>query len=134
MGPLRVTHLIYALQALSILTALGGQGLLTLEFAFGVPALLALALAYGVRPRVAGTYLAAHVRWQLATLGRAALALAAATLLFGPALLVGVTLGLGIPLLLLCYIAIGAWTAYRIGRGWLDLLNGRSPPTRTAPP
>ena len=46
------------------------------------------------------------------------------SLLFGPFALILI----GIPFLLLSYFLIGVWAAYRIGRGWLALKDGRPIP------
>jgi uncharacterized membrane protein len=138
MGPLRAIYLAYALQLLSILTALAGQSLSATEFLFLLPALAAVLLSYALRSRVRGTDLEPHGAWLLHTFWIAAGTLAAATLVLGPFVLLGLGLNIGRSLfispLLLAYVATGIWTAYRIGRGVRALYNGRSPTTRTSLP
>lgn len=137
MGPLRLTYGIYALQALSLLVAVVGQGLLATQLLFLLPALAAVVLGFIARGRVQGTYLAPHVAWQLRTAWVTAAILAAATLVLGPFVLLGLALSvhqLLISPLQVAYLATAIWTAYRIVRGVLALRGGRDPTPRTLAP
>jgi uncharacterized membrane protein len=101
----RLTHLIYGLFAL---------GLISAGF-FGVATIAAIVLAYLKRTDAAGTVYAVHIDWVLKTFwwGLLWFALSAlATLIF-----IGWLTGL---------IAL-VWVVYRIAKGWLALLSGKAP-------
>ena len=127
------TLAIYLLHALSLLIGLLSSTFLVTAFVFGLPSLIAVAMNYARRSEAQGTWLAAHFTWQIRSFWFAAAWLLASTLLFGPLVLLGV----GIPLLLMAYVATGLWAASRIGRGLLALRNGSGPrmldPVATAP-
>jgi len=116
---LRVTHVIYALHAFSLLTGIIGAATVVGAFLTGWPSIIAVILNYAKRSEVRGSWLESHFRWQIRTFwfGLLWVALCALFVLF--------TLGLG---LILVWIPIGfvtLWFIYRIGRGWLALNDGR---------
>ena len=116
---LRVTHVIYALHAFSLLTGIIGAATVVGAFLTGWPSIIAVILNYAKRSEVRGSWLESHFRWQIRTFwfGLLWVALCALFVLF--------TLGLG---LILVWIPIGfvtLWFVYRIGRGWLALNDGR---------
>jgi len=75
---------------------------------------------------VRGTWLDSHFSWQIRTFWFALLWLVAATLLFGPFVLIFI----GIIPLFISYGLTGLWAVYRIARGWLALRDGRALPGR----
>ena len=95
----RLTHIIYALYAASLLV--------------GVTSLVAIIMNYIKRDDVRGTYLESHFAWQIKT--------------FWVTLIVGIigaatsVILVGIPIL----IALFVWYIYRIAKGWLALNDGK---------
>jgi uncharacterized membrane protein len=118
-----VTQAIYLLHALSLLIGALSSTFIVTAFVFGLPSLVAVVLNYLRRSDATGTWLAPHFRWQIRTFWFSLLWLCAATLLFGPLVLLLV----GGPLLVVAYLATGLWAAYRVLRGWLALRDGRPP-------
>ncbi len=116
------THAIYGLQGLSVAagvvtTLLGHRSLL-----FALPALGGVALIVAQRVQLQHEdRLATHWRWQWHTFWWALIAIAAVTLGFGTAL----SFLTSIPLLQIGYLAVAAWAAWRLARGWLALRAGR---------
>jgi uncharacterized membrane protein len=127
-GLLRLTHAIYALHTLSIVIALTGDAFIVTRFVLGMPSIIAVILNYARRREAQGTWLASHFQWQIRTFWFAALWLLASTLLLGPLVLIAI----GIPLLLIAYMATGLWVSYRVLRGWLALRDGRALPLAPA--
>lgn len=78
---------------------------------------LAVILNYIFRGDAEGTYLESHFAWQIRTFWLAALWLVV-TGLFGWALLF---FGIGFFILIIGFLVLGVWIAYRIGYGWLRL-------------
>lgn len=120
-SPVLYTQLLYGLHALSIaigivVTLLGYRTLL-----FGIPSLIALALGFMQRGRQRDSWIGTHLRWQWHTFCWMLLWLVAATLAFGSIIAILTRL----PLLEISYIAIGAWAAWRLGRGWHALRGNR---------
>jgi uncharacterized membrane protein len=98
--------------------ALAGYALQALAFFLGgIPAVVAVVLAYVKRDDARGTWLESHLRWQIRT--------------FWIALLGGivgvVTFIILIGWLILCVTAV--WVIYRIVKGWLALNDGKPLPT-----
>jgi uncharacterized membrane protein len=117
-GLIRITHLIYGLHSLAILTGVLGTATIVGSFLGGVPSIVAVILNYVKRADTRGTFLESHFRWQIRTFWYA----------FGWVLLAGflvITL-IGIPIALLIFLVVGAWVVYRVARGWLAL-NERRP-------
>jgi len=108
-----VTHLVYALHALSLLIGITTAATIIGAFVFGVPSIIAVVINYVKRGEARGTFLESHFRWQIRTFWFALLWCVIGTMLI-------VTL-IGIPLALAVFFAAGMWTIYRIVRGWLAL-------------
>lgn len=117
-GLIRLTHLIYALHAFTVLTGLMTTAFIVTAFVTGWPSLIAVVLNYLKRSEVRGTWLESHYRWQLRTFWFALLWL-----------LIGLSMALtlvGIPLAIALFALVGLWVLYRVARGWLRL-NDRRP-------
>ena len=97
-----VTHLVYALHALSLLIGVLTAATIIGAFVFGVPSIIAVVINYLKMDEARGTFLESHFRWRVI-----------GTLLI-------VTL-IGIPLALAVFFADSVWVIYRIVRGWLAL-------------
>ncbi len=117
-GLIRLTHLIYALHAFTVLTGLMTTAFVVTAFVTGWPSLIGVVLNYLKRSEVRGTWLESHFRWQLRTFWFALLWLVVG-------LLFALTL-IGIPLAVVLFALVGLWVLYRVGRGWLRL-NDRRP-------
>ena len=115
------THLIYALHAFSLLTGIITTATVVGAFLTGWPSLIAVVLNYVRRNEVRGTWLESHFRWQLRTFWWAFGWMVLAFIVFGPLVLIFI----GYPLLVLSTLAVGLWAAWRIGRGWMALRDGR---------
>lgn len=107
-APLAITHVIYALHAWSALIGITSA------------AFIGVILNYVYRDAAKGTYLASHFRWQVRTFWFALLWLIAGAALF-------ITL-IGIPFAWAIWVATGVWVIYRIGRGWIALLDAKPMP------
>ena len=112
-----VTRVVYALHALSILIGVFTGASIATAFVFGWPSIIAVIINYVERSDVRGTYLDSHFSWQIRTFWLAALWLVV-TGLFGWALLF---FGIGFFILIIGFLVLGVWIAYRIGYGWLRL-------------
>ena len=108
-----VTHLVYALHALSLLIGVTTAASIIGAFVFGVPSIIAVVINYVKRGEARGTYLESHFRWQIRTFWFALLWSIIGGKLF-------ITL-VGIPLAIGVFFAAGIWAIYRIARGWLAL-------------
>lgn len=111
----------YGLHALSVsagalTTVLGHRSLL-----FGLPSLLAAVLNMMQRGQASGSWLGSHCQWLWRTFWWMVAGVAAVTLAFGPILSVLTRL----PLLETGYLAVAAWAAWRLVRGWIALRAGR---------
>ena len=114
----RLTHLIYGLHSLAIVTGVLGSATIVFSFLCGIPSIIAVILNYAKRSETRGTFLESHFRWQIRTFwGALAWWILAWVLFF--------TL-IGIPIALLIFVVTGAWVIYRVARGWLAL-NERQP-------
>ena len=111
----RLTHVIYALHAFSLITGIVGAATIVGAFLTGWPSIIAVILNYAKRSDVRGTWLASHFRWQLRTFWFGLLWVA----LCG--VFVVATLGIGILIAWLPLAFVGIWFVYRIVRGWLRL-------------
>jgi hypothetical protein len=58
-----VTHLVYALHALSLLIGLTTAATIVGAFVFGVPSIIAVVINYAKRGEARGTFLESHFRW-----------------------------------------------------------------------
>ena len=108
-----VTHLVYALHALSLLIGVITAATIVGAFVFGLPSIIAVVINYLKRDEARRTFLESHFRWQIRTFWFALLWCLIGAMLF-------VTF-IGIPLALLVFFAAGVWSIYRIARGWLAL-------------
>ena len=63
----RVTHIIYALHAFSLVTGIVGAATVVGAFLTGWPSIVAVILNYVKRGEVRGTLLESHFRWQIRT-------------------------------------------------------------------
>ena len=118
-----VTHLVYALHALSLLIGITTAATIIGAFVFGVPSIIAVVINYLKRGEARGTFLASHFRWQIRTFWFALLWCLIGAFLF-------VTL-IGIPLAVAVFFGAGLWVIYRIARGWLALRDRRPMYTNT---
>lgn len=114
------THVIYALHAWSVVAGLLTPALVVTAFLLGWPSIVAVVINYAKRADAAGTSLESHFRWQIRTFWFAV-----------PWALVGLVLWMTlllIPLALVLWGLTGLWVAYRVGRGWIALAQGRQMP------
>jgi uncharacterized membrane protein len=118
----RVTHVIYALHAFSLITGIIGAATVVGAFLTGWPSLIAVILNYVKRSEVRGIWLESHFRWQLRTFWFGLLWVSLC-LLF-----VVATLGVGLLVAWLPLGIVGLWFIYRVVRGWLALLDRRPLP------
>jgi uncharacterized membrane protein len=115
-----LTHVIYALHALSLLTGILGAATVVGAFLTGWPSIIAVILNYVKRREARGTWLESHFRWQIRTFWFGLLWVVLC-LLF-----VAATLGIGLLIAGLPLGVVGLWFIYRVVRGWLRL-NDRLP-------
>jgi uncharacterized membrane protein len=112
-GLLTLSHVIYALHALTVVTGLMTPAFVVTAFVTGWPSIIAIIINYLKRREARGTWLESHFRWQIRTFWYAALWVVVSLLLMFT--LIGIPLALGL-------IAIaGLWVLYRVVRGWLRL-------------
>ncbi len=121
-GMMNVTHVVYALHAVSLVIGAFGAATVIGSFLFGWPSIIAVIINYVKRSEAEGTYLASHFRWQIRTFWYALL-WAAVVGIVG-ALTVVILVGFAIWAIGL--VLLGLWAIYRIARGWLRL-NDRQP-------
>ena len=108
-----VTHLVYALHALSLLIGVTTAVTIVGAFVFGLPSIIAVVINYLKREEARGTFLESHFRWQIRTFWFALLWFMVGAMLLATFI--------GIPLALVIFFADGIWAIYRIARGWLAL-------------
>ena len=116
----RLTHVIYALHAVSLVTGIVTAATVVFAFLTGWPSIIAVILNYVKRREARGTWLESHFRWQIRTFWFGLLWVAFC-LLF-----VVATLGVGLLIAWLPLGVVGLWFIYRIASGWLRL-NDRRP-------
>ena len=119
-APRTITHVIYALHAWSALIGITSAAFVVTAFLAGWPSIIGVILNYVYRNAAAGTFLESHFRWQIRTFWFALLWVIVGAALF-------VTL-IGIPFAWAIWVATGVWVIYRIGRGWIALLDGKPMP------
>lgn len=117
---LLLTHIIYALHALSVIMGLIGSAFVITSFLTGLPSIIAIIINYTKRNAVRDTYLDSHFSWQIRTFWFAFLWMIFAVILF-------ITV-FGIALSYIITVGAGLWISYRIIRGWLALNEGRPMP------
>jgi uncharacterized membrane protein len=116
---IKLTHVIYALHAFSLVTGIIGAATVVGAFLTGWPSILAVILNYAKRSEVRGTWLESHFRWQIRTFWFGLLWVALC------ALFIIATLGIGLLIAWLPLSLVGVWFIYRIARGWLRLMERR---------
>jgi uncharacterized membrane protein len=116
---IKLTHVIYALHAFSLVTGIVGAASVVGAFLTGWPSIIAVILNYVKRSEVRGTWLASHFRWQIRTFWFGLLWVS----LCG--LFIVATLGIGLLIAWLPLTFVGLWFVYRIVRGWLRLIDRR---------
>src|SRR5215813_15167093 len=115
----RLTHVIYALHAVSLVTGIVTAATVVFAFLTGWPSIIAVILNYVKRREARGTWLESHFRWQIRTFWFGLLWVALC-LLF-----VVATLGIGLVIAWLPLMIVGFWFIYRIVKGWLRLVDRR---------
>ncbi|MBL79615.1 MAG: hypothetical protein CMH70_06245 [Nitrosomonadaceae bacterium] len=113
-----ITHIIYALHALSVISGIIGSAFIITSFLTGWPSIIAIIINYTKREAVQDTFLDSHFNWQIRTFWFACLWMVFAIILFISVL--------GIFLSYIITVCTGIWVSYRIIRGWLTL-NQRRP-------
>jgi uncharacterized membrane protein len=114
-----VTHVIYGLHAVSLITGIVTAASVVFAFLTGWPSIIAVILNYVKRNEARGTWLESHFRWQIRTFwwGLLWVALCLAFVL--------VTLGVGLLIAWLPLMVVGLWFIYRVASGWLRLVDRR---------
>lgn len=120
-GLVKLTHLIYALHAASVVIGIAGSATVVGSFVFGLPSIVAVILNYVKRSDVRGTYLDSHFGWQIRTFWWAVL-WGLVALIVTLVLVVSI---IGIIIYWLPILVVGIWIGYRVIRGWLALKDGR---------
>ena len=113
-----VTHLVYALHAFAVFSALVGSTMIIFGFIASLPSIAAVVLNYWNQTAVRGTWLESHFRWQIRTFWFAVLWVVIAGLM-------AVTV-IGLPFAFVLMLLAGLWILYRIVRGWW-VLTQRAP-------
>ncbi len=113
-----LTHLIYALHAFAVFSAVLGSATIVFSFVASLPSIAAVVLNYWNQAAVRGTWLESHFRWQIRTFWFAVLWIAIAALM-------AVTL-IGIPFAFAAILIVGLWVLYRVVRGWWTLTQRRT--------
>ena len=119
-GMIKLTHLIYALHALSVITGVATSATIVGSFVGGIPSIIAVILNYVKRGEVRGSWLDSHFSWQIRTFWYAAMWIVVAYLMF-------ITI-IGIPFFFVIVALAGLWVIYRVVRGWLALNDRRARP------
>jgi uncharacterized membrane protein len=119
-----LTHVVYALHAVSLVIGAFGAATVIGSFLFGWPSIIGVIINYVKRGDVRGTFLESHFRWQIRTFWYALLWAVLALLVSLPLMVVLVGF-LTWPVLM---FALGVWAVYRIARGWLALRERRPMP------
>ena len=110
-----LTHVMYALHALTAITGILSPAFIVTAFLTGWPSIIAVILNYAKRDQVWGTYLESHFHWQIRTFWFALLWVVAAWLFIFT--LIGIPVAIGV------FVVTGLWVLYRIARGWLRLMD-----------
>jgi uncharacterized membrane protein len=119
-GFITLTHVIYGLHALTVLTGLVTTAFIVTAFVTGWPSIIAVILNYMKRSEVRGTFLESHFRWQIRTFWFALLWIVVA-------MMIGLTF-FGLPIALVIAGVAGLWVLYRIIRGWTNLVSRQPMP------
>jgi uncharacterized membrane protein len=110
-----LTHVVYALHAVSLVIGAFGAATVIGAFLFGWPSIIGVIINYVKRDEARGTFLESHFKWQIRTFWYALLWAVVAFLVSLP--------------LMVVLIGFLTWPAiYRIARGWLALRDGKAMP------
>ncbi len=112
-----VTHVVYALHAVSLVIGAFGAATIVGTFLFGWPSIIAVIINYVKRSDVRGTWLDSHFSWQIRTFWFALLWALVVALISIP--LAVIVIGIGTWIVGMFLLAI--WAIYRVARGWLRL-------------
>ena len=112
-----VAHVIYGLHTVSLITGILGAATVVGAFLTGWPSIIAVVLNYVKRSEARGTWLESHFRWQIRTFWWGLLWVTLCLVL------VVATLGIGLVIAWLPLGVVGLWFIYRVGRGWLRLID-----------
>ncbi len=115
-----LTHVIYGLHALTVVTGLMTPAFIVTAFITGWPSLIAVVLNYMKRGEARGTFLESHFRWQIRTFWFALMWVLIALLLAFSLI--------GIPIAFVLVAIAGVWVLYRVVRGWMNLNDRRALP------
>lgn len=115
-----VTHLVYALHAFAVFSAVAGSAIIIFSFIASLPSIAAVIINYWNQAAVRGTWLESHFRWQIRSFWFAVMWVAVAVLLMLTVI--------GAPLALLLMLIAGLWILYRVVRGWWVLTQRRTLP------
>jgi uncharacterized membrane protein len=119
-----LTHVVYALHAVSLVIGAFGAATVIGAFLFGWPSIIGVIINYVKRGEARGTFLESHFKWQIRTFWYALLWAVVAFLVSLPLMVVLIGF-LTWPVLM---FALGVWAIYRIARGWLALRDGKAMP------
>ena len=119
-----VTHVVYALHALSLVVGAFGAASIIGSFIFGWPSIIAVIINYVKRSEARGTWLESHFTWQIRTFWYALLW---AVIVFAVSVPLAIIL-IGLGTWVVGMFALGIWAIYRIARGWLALKDGKPLP------
>ena len=108
-----VTHLVYALHAFAVFSAVVGSATIIFSFVASLPSIAAVVLNYWNQNAVRGTWLESHFRWQIRTFWYTLLWVCIAF-----ALAVSIV---GFPFALVLVVGVTLWLVYRVARGWMAL-------------
>ena len=114
---LTVANLVYALHSFAIVVGIAGTATVVGSFLMSLPSIAAVVLNYVKRGDARGTWAESHYRWQIRTFWFSIFWVLLASILF--VTVIGIPFAFGILGLLTI------WLAYRIGKGWLRLRDGR---------
>ena len=112
-----VTHLVYALHAFAVFSAVVGSATIIFSFVASLPSIAAVILNYWNQNAVRGTWLESHFRWQIRTFWFAVMWIAVSLLM--------VITVIGVPFAIAVLLLAGLWILYRIVRGWWVLIQRR---------
>ena len=117
-----ITHVMYALHAISALMGVLTPAFIITSFLTGWPSIIAVILNYVKRGEVRGTWLESHFRWQIRTFwfGLLWVSLCVLFVIF--------TLGIGLLIVWLPIAIVTIWFVYRIARGWMALGSNQGVP------
>lgn len=110
-----LTHVLYGLHALTVVTGLMTSAFIVTAFLTGWPSIIAVIINYVRRNEARGTFLESHFDWQLRTFWLALIWVLIAVMLFLTVV--------GIPLAFVIAAGAGLWVLYRVVRGWMRLLD-----------